>query len=195
MQRLPGHHRAHGRAGEPGHHDGQVEGTPPQPHPPAAQSRTLPGLRPCCSHRDAPVHRSRRCSMRLMGSRATLERRTASTRSAFPPPLTWCAGRPALPQATRDAMLGVCTCIVPCVAVAELCRRSVPPEMARLSACIHQPRKQTCVGGGWGGSPGRLVRHVHGSQPAIRCVPCETPYLHVSLTLSLEPFPEMAARG
>ena len=91
MQRLPGHHRAHGRSGEPGHHDGQVEGTPPQPHTPTAQSRALPGQQPCRSHRDAPVHRSRRCSMRLMGSRATLERRTVSTRSNFPPPSTWCA--------------------------------------------------------------------------------------------------------
>ena len=33
VQRVPGHHGAPGRSGEPGHHDGQVEGTPSQPHP------------------------------------------------------------------------------------------------------------------------------------------------------------------
>ena len=72
---------------------------------PAAAPR-LPGLRPSCSHRAALVHRSRRCSMRLMGSRATLERRTASIRSACPTPSTWCASAPPA-QLARDAILGV----------------------------------------------------------------------------------------
>ena len=88
---------------------------------PAAAPR-LPGLRRSCSHRAALVDRSRRCSMRLRGSRATLERRTASIRSACPTLSTWCASAPPA-QLTRDAMLGVSA--VHCA----LCRGSwvVPP--------------------------------------------------------------------
>ena len=96
MRRLPGNDRAHGRAGEPGHYDGQVEGTPPQPNMPnmlaqqhAARPATL--LLTQSTHLD----RSRRCSMLLMGSRATSERRTASTRFVFPMPSTWCVAPPA----------------------------------------------------------------------------------------------------
>ena len=116
---------------------------------PAAAPR-LPGLRRSCSHRAALVHRSRRCSMRLMGSRATLERRTASTRSACPTPSTWCAGAPPT-QLTRYAMLGVSAVLVPCVAVAGLCRLSDPPEAVGLSACIAgNPGSSAAVrGGGW----------------------------------------------
>ena len=54
---------------------------------------------------------------------------------------------PALPQAARDAMLGVCTCLMPSVAAAGLCRLPVPPETAGLSACVHQSWKQYRVGG------------------------------------------------
>ena len=170
MQRLPGHHRAHGRSGEPGHHDGQVEGTPPQPHPPAAQSRTLPGLRPCCSHRDAPVHRSRRCSMRLMGSRATLERRTASTRSAFPPPLTWCA----VPPCPASGYQG---CDAGCMHVhCALCRgswvvSSISPtgDGPPIGVPSPTPEADRVWGGGRGGCTPRLVRHVHGSLQVVAC--------------------------
>ena len=169
VQRVPGHHGAHGRSGEPGHHDGQVEGTPPQPHPARSCAALWPGLRPSCSHRAALVHRSRRCSMRLRGSRATLERRTASTRFACPTPSTWCAGAPPT-QLTRDAMLGCLQCIVPCVAVAGLCRLSDPPEAVGLSACIHQTRKQ-CRGARGGGGVGALVRsRLRGAHESLRGV-------------------------
>ena len=120
---------------------------------PAAAPR-LPGLRPSCSHRAALVHRSRRCSMRLMGSRATLERRTASIRSACPTPSTWCASAPPA-QRTRDAILGVSA--VHCA----LCRGSwvvppVRPTRGDRSIGLHPPIPEAvprCRGGGGVGRP------------------------------------------
>ena len=54
-------------------------------------------------------------------------------------------------QLTRDAMLGVSAVLVPCVAVAGLCRLSDPPEAVGLSACIAgNPGSSAAVrGGGW----------------------------------------------
>ena len=144
---------------------------------PAAAPR-LPGLRPSCSHRAALVHRSRRCSMRLRGSRATLERRTASTRSACPTPSTWCAA-PHLLSLPEMRCWGCLQCIVPCVAVAGLCRLSDPSDAVGLSACIAgNPAVPRCKGGGGVGrsgavAPARPPRAVTGRSLPIG-VPCET---------------------
>ena len=121
---------------------------------PAAAPR-LPGLRRSCSHRAALVHRSRRCSMRLMGSRATLERRTASTRSACPTPSTWCAGAPPT-QLTRYAMLGVSAVLVPCDAVLGCAACQTHPRRSVYRRAFTNPGSSAAVrGGGWVGRLGR----------------------------------------
>ena len=144
---------------------------------PAAAPR-LPGLRPSCSHRAALVHRSRRCSMRLMGSRATLERRTASTRSACPTPSTWCAA-PHLLSLPEMRCWGCLQCLCPvtrCWVVPP-----VRPTRGDRSIGLHPPIPEAvprCKGGGGVGrsgavAPARPPRAVTGRSLPIG-VPCET---------------------